>query len=88
MFWGSGVVFWAFFSLTVPSPKPLTTWMKSLKQPKKLAHPQTPDPASPPLESIQDELNIVREGALRSAMYAKEAEQRKNDLIVYISPII
>ena len=30
-------------------------------------------------------MNIVREGALRSAMYAKEAEQRKNDLIVYLA---
>ena len=32
-----------------------------------------------------DELNLVREGALRNAMLAKEAEQRKNDLIVYLA---
>lgn len=37
------------------------------------------------LKSIQDRLNIVRENALRSSMLAKEAEQRKNDLIVYLA---
>lgn len=40
---------------------------------------------SPAMVSIQDELNIVRESALRSAMHAREAEQRKNDLIVYLA---
>ena len=34
---------------------------------------------------MEDELNLVREGALRNAMLAKEAEQRKNDLIVYLA---
>ena len=38
-----------------------------------------------PLKNIQDELNQVREGALRSARLAREAEQRKNDLIVYLA---
>ena len=37
------------------------------------------------LKTVQDELNRVREGALRSALLAKEAEQRKNDLIVYLA---
>lgn len=36
-------------------------------------------------KSVEDELNLVREGALRNAMLAKEAEQRKNDLIVYLA---
>lgn len=37
------------------------------------------------MQSIQDELNLVREQALRNALLAKEAEQRKNDLIVYLA---
>ncbi|WP_442871316.1 sensor histidine kinase [Anaerotignum sp.] len=37
------------------------------------------------LKSVQDELNQVREMALRNAQLAKEAEQRKNDLIVYLA---
>ena len=40
---------------------------------------------SPSLKDVQDSLNLVREQALRSAMLAKEAEQRKNDLIVYLA---
>lgn len=39
----------------------------------------------PAMKNVQDELNLVRERALRSAMAAKEAEQRKNDLIVYLA---
>lgn len=37
------------------------------------------------LKSVEDELNLVRETALRNALLAKEAEQRKNDLIVYLA---
>lgn len=37
------------------------------------------------LKSIQDELNAVRENAVHNSMLAKEAEQRKNDLIVYLA---
>ena len=33
----------------------------------------------------QNELNLVRETALRDASAAKEAEQRKNDLIIYLA---
>lgn len=49
------------------------------------------DPSSEPiqlsdeLESVQNKLNLARETALRSAAQAKEAEQRKNDLIVYLA---
>ncbi len=35
--------------------------------------------------NVEDELNLIREQALRNAMLAKEAEQRKNDLIVYLA---
>ncbi len=37
------------------------------------------------MRNTQDELNLVREQALRSAMLAKESEQRKNDMIVYLA---
>lgn len=37
------------------------------------------------MKEIQDELNSVREQAQRNAYLAKEAEQRKNDLIVYLA---
>lgn len=37
------------------------------------------------MKEIQDELNGVREQARRNAYLAREAEQRKNDLIVYLA---
>ena len=37
------------------------------------------------IKNVQDELNLIREQALRNAALAKEAEQRKNDLIVYLA---
>lgn len=37
------------------------------------------------LKDVQDSLNLVREQSLRNAMLAREAEQRKNDLIVYLA---
>lgn len=37
------------------------------------------------IKSVQDDLNLVREQAYQNAILAKEAEQRKNDLIVYLA---
>ena len=37
------------------------------------------------LKPLQDELNAARENALRTAQEAKEAEQRKNDLLVHLA---
>lgn len=37
------------------------------------------------MKTVQDDLNEVRENAVRSAQVAREAEQRKNDLIVYLA---
>lgn len=37
------------------------------------------------LKAEQDELNLVRERIIRQTALAKEAEQRKNDLIVYLA---
>lgn len=53
---------------------------------EQLATPSdTPVVLSPDLGSIQDNLNLIREQALRNAILAKEAEQRKNDLVVYLA---
>lgn len=53
---------------------------------EKLSNPgEEPIRLSRAMKSVEDELNLVREGALRNAMLAKEAEQRKNDLIVYLA---
>ena len=40
-------------------------------------------PAS--MKSVEDQLNLAREEALRAQRAAREAEQRKNDLIVYLA---
>lgn len=40
---------------------------------------------SPELIDVQDKLNMLREKAKNSAAAAKDAEQRKNDLIVYLA---
>lgn len=40
---------------------------------------------SPALKNIQDNLNLIREQTLRNALLAKEAEQRKNDMLVYLA---
>ena len=37
------------------------------------------------LQEVQAELNLARERSLRNAMLAREAEQRKNDLVVYLA---
>lgn len=52
----------------------------------KLVKPKdTPIVLPEAMRSVQDELNLVRERALRSELAAKEAEQRKNDLVVYLA---
>ncbi len=52
----------------------------------KLAKPdETPITLSSGLKDVENELNLAREQALRSAFAAKEAEQRKNDLVVYLA---
>ena len=38
-----------------------------------------------PLEQVETQLNLTRERAIRNALAAKEAEQRKNDLVVYLA---
>ncbi len=53
---------------------------------KQLSEPtQKPILLSAAMKEAQDELNLARESALRNAQLLKEAEQRKNDLIVYLA---
>ena len=53
---------------------------------EELAHP-TDAPIRLPqgLKSAEDQLNLAREQALRAAQAAKDAEQRKSDLVVYLA---
>lgn len=51
-----------------------------------LSHPNSqPIELSPALSHTENQLNHVREEALENARIAKEAEQRKNDLVVYLA---
>ncbi len=53
---------------------------------EKLARPEdVPIKLPEEMKNTQDELNLIREQALRNMMIAKEAEQRKNDLILYLA---
>ena len=47
--------------------------------------PERPITLSAPIKAIQDDLNRLRESSNQNALAAKEAEQRKNDLIVYLA---
>ncbi len=47
--------------------------------------PGTPIVLSGAMKNMQDELNLTREQTLRNATAAKEAEQKKNDLVVYLA---
>ena len=53
---------------------------------EELAHPtDTPIRLPEGMESAEAQLNQVREQALRDARTARDAEQRKNDLVVYLA---
>jgi two-component system sensor histidine kinase VanS len=66
--------------------KPLRYLDEVVEASEQLAQPSnTPIVLSAAMKNVQDELNLVREQALRSAAAAKEAEQRKNDLVVYLA---
>ena len=74
------VITWRFMT------RPLRYLDELVDASEKLANPgEEPIRLSRAMKSVEDELNLVREGALRNAMLAKEAEQRKNDLIVYLA---
>ena len=85
--WGGPLILVGMFVLAYHYiSKPLDYLDEVTAAAEQLANPdETPIRLSAPMESIQDELNAVRERALRSAMHAREAEQRKDDLIVYLA---
>ena len=76
---------WLFISYHFLS-KPLRYLDELVAASAKLAQPgEDPVTLPPAMKNVQDELNLVREQALRNARAAKDAEQRKNDLIVYLA---
>lgn len=87
MLWGSVVVLIGWVLITrYYMEKPLVYLDEIIAASEQLAQPDdTPIALSGAMKNVQDELNLVREQALRNAMAAKEAEQRKNDLIVYLA---
>lgn len=53
---------------------------------KELSKPTTEPIVLPTaIKDVENELNLIRESALTNAYAAKEAEQRKNDLIIYLA---
>ncbi len=53
---------------------------------EQLAHPsEQPITLPPAMGEAEAQLNLIRTQALRDAQNAKEAEQRKNDLVVYLA---
>lgn len=48
-------------------------------------HVEQPIELPPELAEVQNELNLAREQSLNSMQLAREAEQRKNELIVYLA---
>jgi len=76
---------WAFITYRFMG-RPLRYLDEIISASKKLANPTDEQIIlSDEMKSVQDELNQVRETALRNAQLAKEAEQRKNDLIMYLA---
>lgn len=66
--------------------KPLRYLDELVQAAGRLAHPSEDAIILPPaMENVESQLNLAREQALRDAQSAKEAEQRKNDLIVYLA---
>lgn len=66
--------------------RPLRYIEKIVGAAKRLSEPTEEQIVLPrDLSEAQTELNAAREAALRNAMLAREAEQRKNDMIVYLA---
>lgn len=87
LFWGGGVILVGWTIITYRFfQRPLRYLDEVVEASEQLAQPENrPIVLSDAMKNVQDELNLVREQALRSAMVAKEAEQRKSDLVVYLA---
>ena len=80
IFFGWTIITYIFFQ------KPLRYLDEVVEASEQLAQPDNrPIVLSDAMKNVQDELNLVREQALRNAAAAKEAEQRKSDLVVYLA---
>lgn len=76
---------WAYITYRFMA-KPLRYLDEVVAASAQLAAPAaSPIILSDAMKQVQDELNAVREQALQNARLAGEAEQRKNDLIVYLA---
>lgn len=86
-FIGGFLCFATWFIVTLSFLVKWTRYINEILYASKKLTMQTEQPIvlSEDLKSIQDELNSVRENAIHNSMLAKEAEQRKNDLIVYLA---
>ena len=81
----AGIIAWALITWHFLC-RPLRQLDQIVTAAEALAAPtDTPIRLSPEMKNIQDNLNLVREQALRNTLLAKEAEQRKNDLVVYLA---
>lgn len=77
-----GIVLITYYYLA----KPLRYLDEVVLASKQLAQPNDePIVLNSAMYDTENELNLVREQSLRNAAAAKEAEQRKNDLIVYLA---
>ena len=87
LFWGTGVILVGWTIITYRFfQRPLRYLDEVVEASEQRAQPDNrPIVLSDAMKNVQDELNLVREQALRNAAAAKEAEQRKNDLVVYLA---
>ena len=66
--------------------RPLSYLDDVMEAARELTHPtEAPIILANELESIQDDMNAVREDAIRNKKAAEEAERRKDDLLVYLA---
>ncbi len=88
------LIFWSALILGVGAlavtyyfiSKPLRYLDELVDAAGRLARPDdTPIELPASMRNVEDQLNLVRQQALRAAAQAREAEQRKNDLIVYLA---
>ena len=85
VFTGTLIVIWAVITYLFIK-RPLRYLDQMIEAAKQLAAPNEQEILLPKaMKAVQDEMNLVREQALRNAYAAREAEQRKNDLIVYLA---
>lgn len=79
--------YWAGWESAITSlPDPYSKWNPWPAQPEQLAQPgESPIILPDTLHDLENQLNAARERALRDARAAREAEQRKNDLVVYLA---